>query len=101
MKRLSLSLICVALFCLGCNAKHCIKIDADLGDGKKGSVDYCLDLSGSEKEGRLILNSNDDKVWGIKEDELKKLLDKTGVGDISIKTMEKIPLGVRLKEVLK
>lgn len=101
MIKKSLGMLLITLMMVGCNAKQCIKLDGGYQD-YKGGLEYCVDLTKSQAEARLIMSSSSiDKVWAISEAELTKLLDKTGIGDISIKTMEKLSVGVRLKEALK
>ena len=101
-----LPLLLVCLFCLGCGAKHCLKVDADLSEGRKGGFEYCLDLTGTEKEGRLVLNGEGGKTWGLKEEEIKKLLDQIGVNSLAapgkdVEIAKEISLVLRLREALK
>lgn len=107
LKRFLIALITLCLISLGCGAKHCLKLDGDFGENKKGGLEYCIDLTNTQKESRLVLTGQEGKTWGIKEDELKKLLDKAGIGDVKASSIkpdgkaELLTTGERLKEALK
>ena len=70
-----IALLCMLLIA-SCSGGKCIKIGGNYGDAT-GNIEYCWDQTASEKEGTAVTTDpSGNKLFGIGEEDIKKLLEK-------------------------